>query len=206
MAEAPPPSASEHPPTWKFDYEIFHAETLADLRAWLAACHDDSPGIWFCSWKKATGRPFVPYVDLVEELLCWGWIDSTVNTLDDERGLQLCTPRRAKSTWTRLNRDRVARMDAAGRMQPSGWRAVAVAKDNGWWTILDPVEDLVEPDDLVAALDAQPAARAYWDDEVPPSAKKAMLWWVYSAVRDETRARRIARIVADAVAGRRARG
>lgn len=203
---ATPRSASDHPPTWKFGYEIFHPETVADLRAWLAVRHDDAPGMWCCSWKKATGRAFVPYDELVEELLCWGWIDSTVNTLDDERRLQLCTPRKAKSTWTRLNRSRIDRMEAAGRMQPAGWRAVEVAKGNGWWTILDPVEDLVAPDDLVAALDAEPAARAYWDDEVPPSAKKAMLWWVYSAVRDETRERRIARIVEEAAAGRRAQG
>lgn len=202
----PPRTASEHPDTWRFDYEIFHAETMADLHAWLAARHDEVRGMWFCSWKPATGRPFVPYEELVEELLCWGWIDSTVMSLDDDRRLQLCTPRKAKSTWTRLNRERVARMDAAGRMQSAGWRAVEVAKGNGWWTILDPVEDLVEPDDLAAALDGAPAARTFWDDEVPPSAKKAMLWWVYSAVRDETRAGRVEKIVTEAAAGRRAQG
>lgn len=200
-----PPSASEHPATWKFDYEVFHAESMADLHAWLDVRHDTSPGMWFCSWKPATGRPSVPYAELVEELLCWGWIDSTVNTLDDERRLQLCTPRKARSTWTRLNRDRIARMDAAGRMQQAGWRAVEVAKQNGWWTILEPVEDLVEHEDLTTALDAEPSARAFWDG-LPASPRKAMLWWVYSAMKDETRARRVAMIVSEAAAGRRAQG
>lgn len=199
-----PATASEHPATWKFDYEVFHAETLHGLRAWLAVWHDASPGMWFVSWKADTGRPAVSYDDLVEELLCWGWIDSTVNTLDDERLLQLCTPRRSRSTWSRLNRERVRRMDQAGRMQPAGWAAVEVAKENGWWTITDPVEDLVVPDDLRAALDAEPAAAAFFDDQVPPSAKKGMLWQVYSAVRPATREKRIALIVSEAAEGRRA--
>lgn len=201
-----PATASEHPATWKFDYEVFHAETLSDLRAWLAARHVESPGMWFASWKAATGRSAVAYDDLVEELLCWGWIDSTINTLDSERFLQLCTPRKPRSTWTRLNRDRVRRMDQAGRMQPAGWAAVAVAKQNGWWTIYDPVEDLVVPDDLRIALDEEPTAAAFFDHDVPPSAKKQMLWQVYSAVRPATRERRIATIVRESSQGRRAFG
>jgi len=201
---ATPATASEHPATWRFDYEVFHAETLADLRAWLASRHDDAPGMWFASWKAGTGRAAVPYEGLVEELLCWGWIDSTITTLDDERSLQLCTPRRPRSTWTRLNRERVERMGRAGRMQPAGWAAVEVARENGWWTIYDPVEDLVVPDDLRAALDAEPAAAAFFDHDVPPSARKMMLWQVYSAVRPATREKRIATIVTESAAGRRA--
>jgi uncharacterized protein YdeI (YjbR/CyaY-like superfamily) len=204
MTAPVPATASEHPATWNFDYEVFHAETLRDLRAWLAVRHSGSPGMWFASWKSHTGRPAVPYATLVEELVCWGWIDSTINTLDEQRLLQLCTPRKPRSTWTRLNRDRVRRMDEAGRMQPAGWAAVEVAKRNGWWTIYDPVEDLVVPDDLRSALDARPVAAAFFDDEVPPSAKKAMLWQVYSAVRPATRDKRIATIVREAAAGRRA--
>jgi uncharacterized protein YdeI (YjbR/CyaY-like superfamily) len=142
---------------------------------------------------------------VVEEALCFGWIDSTATVLDDERGLQLVTPRKPKSTWTRLNRQRVAAMEAVGAMTDAGRRAVEVAQRNGWWTILDPVEDLVEPDDLTAALDADAAARAQWD-AFPPSARKAMLFWVISAVRDETRAARVAKIVDDAARGKRARG
>jgi uncharacterized protein YdeI (YjbR/CyaY-like superfamily) len=141
----------------------------------------------------------------VEEALCFGWIDSTVNTLDDERGLQLMTRRKAKSTWTRLNRQRVAQMEAAGLMTDAGRRAVAIAKENGWWTILDPVEDLIEPDDLRDALDAEPAARANWDG-FPPTARKAMLWWVVSAVKPETKSQRVATIVENAARGERAQG
>jgi uncharacterized protein YdeI (YjbR/CyaY-like superfamily) len=197
-----PPTASDHPATWKFGYPIYHAETRAAWRAWLEEHHTTERGVWFGSWRRPTGRPAVPYVEVVEEALCFGWIDSTVNTLDDERGLQLVTPRRPRSTWTRTNRERVARLEAEGRMTDAGRHAVEVAKANGWWTIADAVEDLEEPADLVAALDAAPSARTTWD-AFPPSHRKMMLWWVISAVRPETRARRITTIVAEAERGRR---
>ena len=200
-----PPSSSAHPATWKFDYPIYHAETRAQWRSWLLHNHNTAPGVWLCSWRSATGRPTCPYPEVVEEAICFGWIDSTVNRLDDDRNLQMLTPRKPKSTWTRLNRQRVADMEAAGLMTDAGRKAVEVAKGNGWWTILEPVEDLIEPEPLARALDANAAARSAWD-EFPPSARKMMLWWVISAARDETRAKRIATIVAKAAIGERAQG
>lgn len=198
-------SASDHPPTWKFDYVIFHPESRADLRAWLEVNHASEPGAWIASWRKETGRLAVSYAELCEELLCWGWIDSTVNTLDDDRLLNLATPRRPRSTWTRLNRRRIEEQAAAGRMTEAGWAAVEVAKANGWWTIYDPVEDLLEPDDLAEALDADTAARRAWDD-FSASSRKAMLWWIYSAARQETRRNRVAMIVSKARTGEKAQG
>jgi uncharacterized protein YdeI (YjbR/CyaY-like superfamily) len=200
-----PATASEHPPTWKFGYTIYHPETREAWRAWLAANHASARGVWLASWKRVSGRSAVPYEHAVEEALCFGWIDSTVNTLDDDRGLQLMTPRRPRSSWTRLNRERVARLEAEGRMTEAGRRAVEAAKRNGWWLLYDSVEDLIAPDDLAAALDGAPRARAHWD-AFPPSARKQMLWWVVSAARAETRARRIAAIVAGAEQGRRVAG
>jgi uncharacterized protein YdeI (YjbR/CyaY-like superfamily) len=147
----------------------------------------------------------VPYDAIVEEALCVGWVDSTVNVLDDERGLQLVTPRRPRSTWARSNKERVARLEAQGRMGPRGRRAIEVAKANGSWHILDDVESMIEPDDLAAALDEAPAARRAWDD-FPASARKQMLFWVVSAVKDETRRRRIDTIVEKAARGARAQG
>ncbi len=200
-----PPTSSEHPATWKFGLAIYHPTDLAAWRAWLEAHHDATRGVWIASWRKASGRDPVPYEDLVEEAICFGWIDSTVNILDDDRALQLMTPRKPKSGWTRLNRRRIAAMEAQGRMTAAGRRAVEVAKGNGWWTIYDAVEDLLEPDDLAAALAASPRARTAWN-AFPPSARKQMLWWVVSAGKPETRASRIAQIVAQAELGRRAVG
>lgn len=200
-----PASASDHPATWKFDFSIYHPPELAAWRAWLTAHHDRARGVWVATWRKASGRDPVPYVDLVEEALCFGWIDSTTSTLDDDRGLQLMTPRKPKSSWTRLNKDRCAAMEAQGRMTDAGRRAIEVAKANGWWMLYDTVEDLIEPDDLTAALDASPAARSAWDG-FPPSARKQMLWSIVSAAKPETRANRIAKVVSEAAQGRRALG
>ena len=197
-------SCSVHPELGKFGYPIHHVETRAQWRSWLDAHHDDTRGVWLCSWRNSTGRPRCPYPEVVEEAICFGWIDSTATVLDEDRGLQLITPRKAKSAWTRLNRQRAAQMEAAGFMTDAGRRAIEVAQRNGWWTISDPVEDLIEPDALATALDADPAARASWDG-FPPSARKLMLWWVISAAGAETQRRRIDEIVAKAAIGERAR-
>jgi len=172
--------------TWKFDFPVYHPQDLAAWRAWLEAHHDAARGVWVASWRRASGRDPVSYEDLVEEAICFGWIDSTANILDADRGLQLMTPRKPKSGWTRLNRRRVEAMEAQGRMTAAGRRAVDAAKANGWWTIYDAVEDLVEPQDLAAALAASPPARTAWTG-FPPSARKQMLWWVISAGRPAPR-------------------
>ena len=200
-----PATASDHPARWKFDYPVYHPADHAAWRAWLAANHDAARGVWVASWRKSSGRDAVAYEDLVEEAICFGWIDSTVNVLDEERSLQLMTPRRPKSGWTPLNRQRVAALEAQGRMTDAGRRAVDAAKANGCWTMYDAVEDLHEPDDLADALDASLSARTAWNG-FPPSARKQMLWWVASAGRPETRTSRIAKIVSEAAHGRRAAG
>lgn len=200
-----PVTASNHPASWKFGFPIYHPADLSAWRAWLATNCDTVRGVWVASWRKASGRDPVAYEDLVEEAICFGWIDSTGNSLDDARGLQLMTPRKPKSRWTRTNRQRVAALEAQGRMTDAGRRAVEAAKSNGWWTIYDSVEDLLEPDDLADALQACPAGRTAWT-AFPPSARKQMLWWVVSSGTPETRTSRIAKIVAEAEAGRRAQG
>ena len=202
---AVPPSASRHPATWKFGYPIYHPRDLAAWHAWLATNHDTAHGVWVVSWRKESGSSALPYDALVEEALCFGWIDSTVNVLDDARGLQLMTPRKPKSGWTRRNRERVAALESQGRMTDAGRRAIETAKANGWWSIYDSVEDLIEPADLAEALDASPGARSAWDG-FPASARKQMLWWVLRAGKPSTRASRIATIVAEAEHGRRAAG
>jgi uncharacterized protein YdeI (YjbR/CyaY-like superfamily) len=174
-----------------------HAETRAVLRRWLATHQDDGAGAWLVSWKKATGNPVVPYNDLVEELLCVGWVDSTAGTLDAERGMLWCAPRKPRSGWSRPNKQRVARLEEQGRLLPRGIAVIEAAKADGSWSKLDEVEDGVEPDDLRAALDADPAARGYWD-AFPRSVKRGLLELVVQAKKPETRQRRIATIVADA--------
>ena len=169
----------------------FHPESREQWRAWLADHHDTERGAWLVSWKQATGRPSLPYEAMIEEALCFGWVDSAVRTLDSERSMMLMTPRKPTSTWARTNKDRVERLLAAGLMQPAGIAAVEAAKANGSWTVLDSVDALEVPDDLAAALDAEPGARAAYEG-FSPSNRKMILWWVKSAKRPETRERRIA--------------
>ena len=199
------PAEPEHPATWRFDYPIYHAETRTQWRSWLERNHMSARGVWLCSWRTGTGRPRCPYPEAVEEAICFGWIDSTADLLDEDRGLQLFAPRRAKSPWSRLNRQRAAEMERRGLIADAGRAAIDAAKANGRWTISDQVEDLEEPTDLATLLDEDPRARANWD-RFPPSARKQMLWWIVSAARESTRARRIATVVAEAGEGRRAQG
>ena len=118
-------SISDHPATWKFGYPIVHAETREQWRDWLTVNAASARGVWLCSWRSPTGRPRCPYPEAVEEAICFGWVDSTATNLDEERGLQLYTPRRAKSSWTRLNRQRAADMEAQGLMTDAGRAAIA---------------------------------------------------------------------------------
>ena len=175
----------------------------ARWRAWLIANHTSSKGVYLVSWRRTTGRRSVPYEEAVEEALCVGWVDATGRTLDEERGLQWFAPRRPRSGWARSNKERVARLEAAGLLLPAGLAAIEEAKRNGAWTLLDDVEDLVVPADLAEALAAAPPAAESWD-AFPRSARRAMLEWVVQARRPATRAERIARIADAAARGERA--
>ena len=175
----------------------------AGWRRWLIDNHGASSGVYLVSWRRTTGRASVSYEDAVEEALCVGWIDSTGRTIDDERSIQWFSPRRAKSAWARSNKERVARLTAAGLMLPAGLAVIEEAKRTGMWTLLDDVENLVVPDDLAAALATRSSARANWD-AFPPSARRAMLGWVVQAGRPGTRAKRIDQIAAKAATNERA--
>lgn len=185
------------------DYEQVFLTSRAEWREWLAANADTSPGVWLITHKRVTGLPAPSYDDVVEEALCFGWVDSTVRPRDEITGMQLVTPRRPRSTWAASNKERVARLTAAGLMTERGLRAVEVAQLNGSWNALDEVERLAVPADLAVALAADPDAAATFA-ALPASALRQHLWWVVSAKRPETRQRRIAAVVAAAHEGRRA--
>lgn len=146
----------------------------AEWRAWLAEHHATSAGVWLVTYKKAAGDRHVTYDDTVEEAIAHGWVDSQARRLDEERSQLLMTPRRPRSGWSRSNKLRVERLSAAGLMAPAGLAAIETAKANGAWEALDAVENLSEPDDLRAALDADAAARRHWD-AFPPSARRGIL-------------------------------
>ncbi|HUM13943.1 MAG TPA: YdeI/OmpD-associated family protein [Myxococcaceae bacterium] len=176
----------------------------AAWRAWLEENHGRDVGVWLVSFKKATGKPRVEYDDAVEEALCFGWIDSLVRTLDAGRAMQLFSPRKPRSPWSRSNKLRVEKLIAAGLMRPAGLAKIEQAKRDGAWDVYAVAESLEEPADLVASFAAGPrGAKANWD-AFSPSSRRAILWWVHSAKRPETRAARIAQVVSAAALNRRA--
>lgn len=172
-------------------------ETRAQWRNWLDTHHATSPGVWLVRWKKASGRPHLPYDDVVDEALCFGWIDSQPRTMDELRSQLRVSPRRPGSNWSAVNRRRVERLTAAGLMHPDGLAVVERAQRDGTWTALDAVEALTEPPDLGTLLDRDLDARSNWDG-FPPSTRRAILEWLNTAKTDATRQQRLHRIVADA--------
>jgi uncharacterized protein YdeI (YjbR/CyaY-like superfamily) len=184
-------------------YEQLEIRSRAQWRRWLSKHHATSPGVWAVTYKKDAAGPSVAYEAIVEEALCFGWIDSVRKTVDGDRSRLLVTPRRPKSRWSRVNKERVERLRAAGLMTPAGEAAIEVSKANGNWDALDSVERLEEPADLRAALDRDPTARANWD-AFPRSTKRGILEWISNAKKEETRAKRVAETVSEAAAGRRA--
>lgn len=161
-----------------------------ELRAWLALNHATSPSVWLVTWKKHTDF-YLSYGELVEELLCWGWIDSQTRGVDDDRTSVLIAPRNPKSAWSAVNKEKVAAARASGAMTEAGERLVRIARETGMWEFLDDVERLEVPDDLAQALgDLREGWEAY-----PRSVKRGTLEWIKTARTDQTRARRIAQVV-----------
>jgi uncharacterized protein YdeI (YjbR/CyaY-like superfamily) len=170
------------------DIGRFEPADRAAWRNWLDRNHSTSTGVWLV-FRKGAARQLT-YDASVEEALCFGWIDSTLNPIDASRYMQLFTPRKAKSGWSRINKARVQKVIAEGLMMPAGRQKIAAAKRDRSWKALDAVESLKVPADFRAALDANPDAMANYD-ALTASGKKRYLHWINNVKRPETRARRV---------------
>ncbi len=153
-------------------------------------------------YKKQSGVPTVSWSEAVDEALCFGWIDSTKRSLDSERSIQYFTKRKAVSTWSKINKAKIEELVKNGRMTEAGLRIIEIAKQNGSWTILDEVEELIVPDDLEQALAAKTGATEFFLS-LSKSMKKQLLYWIVSAKREETRNNRIVEIVENAEQGKK---
>ena len=163
-------------------------------RSWLVKNHAKQKGIWLVYYKKHTSKPTIAYEDAVQEALCFGWIDSTVRKIDEERYMQLFTPRKNGSNWSELNKRRVKKLIEQGIMTEAGLRKIEEAKKNGSWRNLDTVEKLKVPPDLLKALSANSKAKKIFEG-LSPSRRKGFLWWIESAKTEITRTKRIAETV-----------
>ncbi len=174
--------------------ERFYPPDRAAWRQWLVDNYDKASGVWVIQYKTRASQPTITYDDLVEEALCFGWIDSTMRKLDDERSMLMVTPRKPRSVWAKSNKARVERLIVRGLMTPAGLTKIEAAKADGSWNAFDEVEALTVPDDLRQALAQNIDARRHFE-AFPASAQKMILYWIASAKRPETRAKRIAETV-----------
>ena len=165
------------------------------FEAWLKKNHATSEGLWLKIAKRGSNEPSVTYPEAVEIALCWGWIDGQKKSLDDQHYLQRFTPRRARSVWSRINVNKVQALIEAGRMQAPGQAQIEAAKADGRWArAYDGARTSTVPEDLQAALNAKPAAKAFFAS-INASNRYAILWRIQTAARAETRARRVAQLV-----------
>jgi uncharacterized protein YdeI (YjbR/CyaY-like superfamily) len=166
------------------------------FEAWLRRHHASSDGVWLLIAKAGAGEATVSYAQAVEAALCYGWIDGQKKALDDQHWLQRFTPRRERSLWSKINRAKAQALIQSGRMQPSGLAQIERAKADGRWdTAYDGARSAAVPDDLQAALDAQPKARKFFAT-LDSANRYAVLWRVQTAKKPETRAKRIDTLVA----------
>lgn len=182
-------------------FEKVEVENLAQLRDWLAANHDRAEGVWLVTWMKNVPVKFVDRWDVLDELLCFGWTDGLRRKLDENRTMQLISPRRQQA-WAQSYKDRVERLETAGRMAEPGRAAIERAKTHWLWDAYAEVDALTVPDDLRAALRAQPPAEANFDASAP-SYRRNVLRWLAAAKKPDTRAKRIAEIASHAASNRK---
>lgn len=177
-------------------------ETAATLRDWLAENGAESSGIWAVTFKKAAGDRHLPSSEVVDACLCYGWVDSLPRSKDDARTMLYISPRKPGSNWSRVNKEKVARLTDAGLMTSAGKAVIDRSKADGSWSALDDVENLVIPPDLQAGFDDTPGARENWD-AFPRSVRRGALEIVLNAKQVETRTAKIAQIVSDSAANKR---
>lgn len=176
---------------------IFYPENNQQWRQWLQENHDSKQAVWVVFYKKSSGKPTISWSDAVNEALCFGWIDSKKISIDSERSHQFFSKRKAKSNWSKINKEKIQWLIESGLMTKAGYESVEIAKQNGSWTILDSVEELIIPEDLEEAFQLYEGSQDFFLG-LSKSVRKMMLYWVISAKRPETRQNRITEIVESA--------
>ena len=180
----------------------YYAKDRKAWRKWLEKNHATSDGVWLIYDKKASGKKRLEYSDAVEEALCFGWIDSTLRPLDDERYMQRFTPRKPNSGWSALNKQRIEKMIDQDLMAKAGLEKIEEAKRNGAWEKLDHIEALKLPEDFEKALEKNKKAKTNFEN-FPQFTKKQFLYRINSARRPETRKERIMLLVKMAAANKK---
>ena len=173
------------------------ARSTKEWRRWLDKNGEKEKSVWLIIYKKESGVPSINYKQAVEEALCFGWIDSKPNKRDEQSYYQFFAKRNPKSKWSKINKEKVAQLIEEGRMTKTGLAAIEIAKQNGSWTSLDAIDNLVMPGDLQKALNKNKTALKNFN-AFPISSKKIILGWIADAKREDTRIKRISETVTQA--------
>lgn len=179
------------------DNRIFYPKSKQDWRNWLLENHLQAESVWVIFYKQKANQPTITWSESVDQALCFGWIDSTKKSLDEERSIQFFSKRKPTSTWSKINKQKVDVLIAEGLMMEAGYASIERAKQNGSWTILDEVEELIVPKDLAEAFQLYPGSESYFSG-LSKSAKKMLLQWIVMAKRPETRKKRVDEIAVSA--------
>jgi uncharacterized protein YdeI (YjbR/CyaY-like superfamily) len=167
-------------------------ETSKDFGRWLRVNHTSESELWVKIFKKKTGIPSVTWDDVVIESLCWGWIDSVKKSFDDQAYLQRITPRKARSNWSKRNREHAERLISEGRMTESGLVHISAAKADGRWEKAYTASEIKMPADFLAALESKPKAKQFFET-LNKASRSAIAHELTSAKKPETRQRRFAK-------------
>ncbi|MCG6186299.1 YdeI/OmpD-associated family protein [Maribellus maritimus] len=181
----------------KKEKDTYCPKSRTDWRNWLEENHKSKKSVWLVYFKSSTKIASVSWSDAVDEALCFGWIDSTIKSIDNERYMQYFSRRKPNSAWSKINKEKVVKLIRNNQMTKAGFDSIETAKKNGSWTILDGVEALLVPEDLKKELLNYKNAKDYFDN-LSKSDKKNLLHWVISAKRTETRQKRILEIAKNA--------
>jgi uncharacterized protein YdeI (YjbR/CyaY-like superfamily) len=177
----------------KKEIETFCPTSKQQWRQWLEENHRSKQAVWLVHYKKKSGVPTISWSEAVDEALCFGWIDSVRKTLDSETFVQFFSKRKPNGTWSRVNKEKIRQLIEAGLMTQAGLESIETAKQNGSWTILDEVEELILPHDLEIEFNTQPGSKDFFLS-LSKSVRKAMLQRLVLAKQPETRQKRIREI------------
>lgn len=170
--------------------EHFYASTSKEWRDWLQKNHQKKQSVWLIQYKIKSGKPTLSWSHAVDEALCFGWIDSIRKTIDDESYKQLFSKRKKNSVWSKVNKEKVKQLVDSERMTAAGFASVDMAKQNGSWTILDEVEELIIPNDLEKEFKSNRGSKRFFLS-LSKSVRNAMLQWLVLAKQKETRQKRV---------------
>jgi uncharacterized protein YdeI (YjbR/CyaY-like superfamily) len=174
------------------------------LRNWLENNHAQKESVWLVTYKKEVAGKYVSVQEVLDELLCFGWIDGVRRKLDEHKTMQLIAPRKVQH-WTKTYKDRYAKLEKAGLVAEAGKQSVKLSKQKGLWSFMDDVDALIKPKDLITYLEAYPPALHNFD-AINTSSKRFALRYIKIAKTPATRAKRIEEVTLLAKDGKKMKG